>query len=132
MTAFVVAPARPRRRASLTPMIDVVFLLLVFFMLAARFGIEGALPLTLGTPGAADDYAGPPRLVDVRPEALALNGVAVEEGALIADLSRLTETPDDPILLRPRDGSDLQRLVAVLEALRDAGFGRLVIVEEGP
>ncbi|MEO0362761.1 MAG: biopolymer transporter ExbD, partial [Pseudomonadota bacterium] len=34
----------PRRRPSLTPMIDVVFLLLVFFMLAARFGVELAMP----------------------------------------------------------------------------------------
>jgi biopolymer transport protein ExbD len=129
MSGFVIAPRRPRRRPSLTPMIDVVFLLLVFFMLAARFGIEGALPLTLGTPGTAVDYSGPPRLVDVRPEALALNGVPTDEGALIAELSRLTEAPNDPILLRPRDGADLQRLIAVLEALRDAGFARLVIVE---
>jgi biopolymer transport protein ExbD len=129
MSTFVIAPRRPPRRPSLTPMIDVVFLLLVFFMLAARFGIQGALPLTLGTPGAAANYSGPPRLVDVRPAALALNGVAVDEAALIADLSRLTEAPDDPILLRPRDEADLQRLVEVLESLRDAGFTRLVIVE---
>ena len=36
-----------RRRIGLTPMIDVVFLLLVFFMLAARFGGTDAIPLTL-------------------------------------------------------------------------------------
>ena len=35
---FHFAPARRSRKPSLTPMIDVVFLLLVFFMLAARFG----------------------------------------------------------------------------------------------
>ncbi len=126
---FVIAPPRPRRRPSLTPMIDVVFLLLVFFMLAARFGIEGVLPLTLETPGAAADYSGPPRLVDVRPDALALNGVATDDATLIADLARLTDAPEDAILLRPRDGADLQRLVSVLEGLRDAGFARLVIVE---
>jgi biopolymer transport protein ExbB len=40
---------RIRRRISLTPMIDVVFLLLVFFMLAARFGQDQALPLAIGT-----------------------------------------------------------------------------------
>ena len=38
-------PPRPRRKPSLTPMIDVVFLLLVFFMLAARFGQDVGLAL---------------------------------------------------------------------------------------
>ncbi|MFC6760360.1 ExbD/TolR family protein [Sulfitobacter porphyrae] len=45
---FSFAIARPRRRPGLTPMIDVVFLLLVFFMLASRFGQDRALPLSAG------------------------------------------------------------------------------------
>ncbi|MEO1119875.1 MAG: biopolymer transporter ExbD, partial [Pseudomonadota bacterium] len=41
MAAIDLGPARPRRRlVSLTPLIDVVFLLLIFFMLAARFSVE--------------------------------------------------------------------------------------------
>lgn len=36
---------RARRRPSLTPMIDVVFLLRVFFTLAARFSVDCILPL---------------------------------------------------------------------------------------
>lgn len=36
---FDFAPAPARKRPSLTPMIDVVFLLLVFFMLTAHFGV---------------------------------------------------------------------------------------------
>lgn len=55
---------RSRRKPSLTPMIDVVFLLLVFFMLASRFGLEAMMPLPLvGAGGGA--YSGPPRLVDI-------------------------------------------------------------------
>ena len=38
-------PPLKRRKPSLTPMIDVVFLLLVFFMLAWRFGVDTHLPL---------------------------------------------------------------------------------------
>ena len=60
------ARAIRRRRMSLTPMIDVVFLLLVFFMLAARFGVEGSVALTVGSGGAA--YEGPPRLVEISPD----------------------------------------------------------------
>lgn len=42
---FTLGSPRPRRRPSLTPMIDVVFLMLIFFMLASRFGQETTLPL---------------------------------------------------------------------------------------
>lgn len=56
--------ARRRHKPSLTPMIDVVFLLLVFFMLASRFGQDVAIDLPLGV--ASDrPYQGPPRLIDV-------------------------------------------------------------------
>ncbi|WP_296645235.1 ExbD/TolR family protein, partial [Roseinatronobacter sp.] len=42
---FAFEDTRPTRKPSLTPMIDVVFLLLVFFMLASRFGHDMHLPL---------------------------------------------------------------------------------------
>ncbi|MBC7158363.1 MAG: biopolymer transporter ExbD [Rhodobacteraceae bacterium] len=114
----------PRRRAlSLTPMIDVVFLLLVFFMLAARFGGTGAVPLAAGGGGAG--WQGPPRLVAVGEGGLRLNGVAMDEGALMAALARLGP---GPVVLRP-EGATVGRLVAVAGALRAAGYDRLVVVE---
>ena len=39
-------------------MIDVVFLLLVFFMLAARFGIEGAVETQANAIGRNMDFVG--------------------------------------------------------------------------
>lgn len=127
--SFAFGIARPRRRPSLTPMIDVVFLLLVFFMLVARFGQDGALALSL--PGAADStaYSGPPRLVDIGPDGLRLNGIAVGADALADELAALTEAPTDTIVLRAVDGASLQRLVTVMQAMRDAGFTALVLVE---
>ena len=126
---FDLGPRRRPRRASLTPMIDVVFLLLVFFMLAARFGVEARLPLTLGTPATEAVWTGPPRLVDVLPEGVRLNGLQLEDAALPEGLAPLTEQADDPVLLRPREGASLQRLVEVLEALDAAGHGRLMVLE---
>lgn len=133
MSAIAASPvlaARPRRRArgpGLTPMIDVVFLLLVFFMLASRFGREGVIEVAPAGPGAA--LSGPPRLVDIRPGGLALNGVTLDEAGLAAALGALGLGPEDVIVLRPRDGADLQRVVAVMEALGAAGFGRLALVD---
>ena len=116
-----------RRRMSLTPMIDVVFLLLVFFMLAAQFGVEGSIALTVGTGGAA--YEGPPRLVEVSPDGVRLNGVPTEGPALIGALEQLSKSGDDVIVLRARDGADVQRVIDVIEMLRTGGFSSVALVE---
>jgi len=128
--AMSFGPPRRPRRPSLTPMIDVVFLLLVFFMLAARFGGEGALTLALAGPGAAADWTGPPRLVEVAPGgAIRLNGVALPAADLPAALAPLMAGPGDPVVLRAADGAATGALVAVLDGLRAAGFTRLAVVE---
>jgi len=124
---FAFAPPRIRRRISLTPMIDVVFLLLVFFMLAARFGQDQAIPLQIAV--GAGEWQGPPRLVDVLPQGQRLNGVDLAPEALVEQLSALVEAPTDPVVLRPRDGASLQRLVDVMETLSAFGFTGLVLVE---
>lgn len=120
---------QPRRRArpSLTPMIDVVFLLLIFFMLAARFGAEGTLTLALTGGGGA--YSGPPRLVSVSSDGLRLNGIEVEDEALADALVRLMEGPDDLVVLRSDEEADTAAIVHVVELLSQAGFSRIAVVE---
>ena len=126
MIHFGGAP-RARRRPNLTPMIDVVFLLLIFFMLASRFGVDRALPLAAA--GSAGEYSGPPRLVELTPTGLSLNGIPVTSDGLADALAPLMQSPDDVIILRARDGADLQALVAVMDRLGTAGLARLVLVE---
>ncbi|WP_114964607.1 ExbD/TolR family protein [Alkalilacustris brevis] len=122
-------PAPVRRKPGLTPMIDVVFLLLVFFMLAARFGLEGALELALPGSAEAEAWQGPPRLVEVLPEGVTLNGAPADEAALAGALAPLMADNADPVLLRAGEGAAVQRVVAVIEALGEAGLTRLVLVE---
>jgi biopolymer transport protein ExbD len=124
---FQFAPHRRRRRPSLTPMIDVVFLLLVFFMLASQFGRDTALPFAAG--GADAGYDGPPRLVAVGPQSVALNGQAVPLAAISDALAGLTTAGDDVIVLRAVDGASLQRLVEIAETLAASGFTNLALVE---
>ncbi|OIQ28936.1 MAG: indolepyruvate ferredoxin oxidoreductase [Alphaproteobacteria bacterium MedPE-SWcel] len=120
-------PSRPPRKPSLTPMIDVVFLLLVFFMLASRFGVDSALPLPLATGGG--EYSGPPRLIDVAPEQILLNGRPVAEASLGAELAPLIEAKTDVLILRGKDGATLQRIVSLTEMLKSEGYTSVVLVE---
>lgn len=115
-----------RRRIGLTPMIDVVFLLLVFFMLAARFGGTDAIPLTLS--GGGDTvYEGPPRLVTVLPDTLRVNGIEVDNP--VTALEPLMITPQDIVVLRSSDDTSVQRLLEVMSTLRAAGLSNLVVLE---
>lgn len=126
---FDFAEDRPRRKPSLTPMIDVVFLLLVFFMLASRFGIDMHIPLNVAGSASGEGYSGPPRLIDIKAETLLLNGVALSPEALVDRIGELTEKPSDTIILRPSEGTDLQRVITVMETLSGAGYSALVLIE---
>ena len=117
----------PRKRPSLTPMIDVVFLLLVFFMLASQFGIDRALSLNAG--GTAQAYAGPPRLVTIEANAIYLNGALMRVDALVAGLTPLMQSPQDAIVLKPDDKAPLQAMMDVASALNAAGFTQLLVLE---
>jgi biopolymer transport protein ExbD len=125
--AIDLGAARRPRRPSLTPLIDVVFLLLVFFMLASRFG--GGSALGLGAGGGVEGWSGPPRLVDVEREKVRLNGAAVTVEGLPDALVLLVDYMDDPVVLRVAADADVQALATVLSSLDAAGFRRLVVME---
>ncbi|MDO5527881.1 MAG: biopolymer transporter ExbD [Paracoccus sp. (in: a-proteobacteria)] len=114
---------------SLTPMIDVVFLLLIFFMLASRFGMDAVLPIAGGAEGGATEWQGAPRLVQIGAEGLALNGSAVEADGLAAALAPLMPEAGGAVILRPSEDADLQRLVQVIDLLRGGGFDNLILME---
>lgn len=117
-----------RRKPSLTPMIDVVFLLLVFFMLSSRFGADMHLPLR-GGGGEAVPYFGPPRLVRVTDQAVLLNGVPIPPDDLADRLRDLMVKPDDAILIGAAPGTRLQAVVAVMATLSGAGLSNVVLLE---
>ena len=125
----IAVPPRKARRLNLTPMIDVVLLLLVFFMMVSRFGGVQGVPLALAAPGGQVEWSGPPRLVDVLPQGLLLNGVPVAADALAGALAPLMAAPTDAVILRPRDGAAVQRVVAVIDGLRAAGLTRIVLAQ---
>ena len=135
MTPFSNPPGprnRPRRRArvSLTPLIDVVFILLVFFMLASSFTEWRSIRLTSAEAGgaAAPGMVGA-MLVEVRPDGVRLSGRRMAPDALVERLAARREThPEMRVLVRPAGGVEMQRVVDLLDRLSAAGIARLDLV----
>ena len=124
--------AEPRRRRaliSLTPLIDVVFILLVFFMLASSFLDWRSIGLTAPTAGAPAGTMEGAVLVEVRADGLRLAGRPVTLDELDARIrTRLAEKRDQSVFVKPAPGVPLQQAVAVLDRLTAAGVTRLSLI----
>jgi len=130
MAAIDLGQTRRGRRPSLTPLVDVVFLLLVFFMLASRFAVDRSISLVPPRPAAEGErYEGAPRYVTVSAEGLALNGAPVTLDGLAEALAPLMPSRDAAIVIRGAEDATLQQMVVVLDTLAAAGMTALVIAE---
>ena len=111
---------RRRRRLSLTSLIDVIFLLLLFFMLSSTFSKFSEVELTAaGGPGATDSGARP-LFLQLRQTDLRLNGEAVALEALAGALPNVEEDAPRPLIVSLGDGVSAQRLTDLLVVLRSA------------
>ena len=125
-------PAPRRFPVGLTALVDVVFILLVFFMLASSFlewrAIELKLPAEVGA-GAPGE---PSLVVTIADDgALWLEGERIADAELGAHLDRhLADDPARPVLVRAAGRVPLQRTVEVLESISDAG-GRNASLSRG-
>jgi biopolymer transport protein ExbD len=118
--------SRPRRPLGLTPLIDVVFLLVIFFMLASRFGDEGKLVLdVVAAAPAASEVAQASRRIDIDASgALRLQGESVAKEELERALAL---HPERPVLVLPAGDAPLQSIVTVLEIVGAAGVTRAAL-----
>ena len=126
-------PRTARRRAliSLTPLIDVVFILLVFFMLASSFLDWRAIDLTVPAKASGAGRMEGALLVEIRSDGLRLAGEALPERALLQRVTaRLLETPGQKVLVRPAAGVALQDTVRLLDGLAAAGVTELSLIRE--
>lgn len=123
---------RQRPLISLTPLIDVVFILLVFFMLASSFLDWRAIVLKAPAQAAAGTSMEGALLVEVRPEGLRLSGAAMSlDGIAKRVAERLAAKPDQLVLVKPAVGVALQDTVDVLDRLTAAGVSEIAMTRGG-
>lgn len=103
---------RRRKRITLTPLVDVIFLLLLFFMLTSTFSRFSEVPLsTAGAGGNARET--PPLFLQLFPERLTLNGAEATLAALPIDRAQ-----PQTLLVALQPEVTAQRLTDLLVALR--------------
>ncbi len=118
----------------ITPLIDVVFLLLIFFMVSTVFK-KSEVALLLNLPEVSDEQAQGTAdkviTIEVSDDKMAYNGKALEEDELGAKLGLVT-TKDIPIELRIDKDVKYEKVVKVLDQLKKNSLNNLSLITNSP
>lgn len=108
---------RTRRKLSMTSLIDVIFLLLLFFMLSSTFSRFAEVELAPASGGGVRAEEVSPVFVQLSAQALTVNG---QPGTLDNLPSALSDRQEDelPVLVSLRKDVTSQRLTDLLVVLR--------------
>lgn len=121
----------PRRPAmSLTPLIDVVFILLLFFMLASSFVQWSTLPLSVSpSTSSAAESTERRQVVVVRGDGMVLlKGRPMSDEALFDfAVGERERKPSSRFVVRAEHGGAVARVVAVMDLLGRAGVSNVAL-----
>jgi len=122
------------------PLINVVFLLLIFFMLAGRLAASDLFRVEPPESAAATEAsaleaqrAGEVLILLAADGRLALDGAPVERQALTSAVAaRLAEAPKARVVLKADGATEAGAVVDLMEGLRDAGVTELELFAQSP
>lgn len=121
--------ARNSADLNIAPLIDVVFLLLLFFMLSSAFSNEERIELLLPSSSTSKDLAKNSSEVSILSSGkIMLNQVEVGLEQIESKVRELVaDSPDIQLLIRSDAAVDVQRLVTVMDNIRRAGIENISI-----
>ncbi|GAA4230175.1 hypothetical protein GCM10022290_45560 [Sagittula marina] len=113
----------------MTSLIDVIFLLLLFFMLSSTFTRFSEVELSAAGAGgaAAASSDAPPFFLRLGPETLDINGRTVALDTLCGGFG---ETQEPVVLIALREAVSAQRLTDLLVALRQVPGAKITVLEQ--
>ncbi len=117
---------------NLTPLIDVVFLLLIFFMVSTTFiysnSIDVDLPAAKGDETSISENI---RVVLTQAGAINIDGRAYEEKVVLDQLTKMKKTkPESTVIIEADKNVSHGRVVFIMDASRKAGFAKFAIAVE--
>ncbi|KFB09817.1 biopolymer transporter ExbD [Nitratireductor basaltis] len=110
-------PVRRRRPIGLTSLIDVIFLLLLFFMLSSSFTRFAQVEMTAGRQGASASPDRPDVIIRLMADGWQINGVTVAAEEAIARLADLQAAGAEKAALTLRGEVTSQALIDAVEAI---------------
>ncbi|MCF6356117.1 MAG: biopolymer transporter ExbD [Candidatus Polarisedimenticolaceae bacterium] len=115
--------SRIHAHLDIAPLIDIVFLLLVFFMLTSTFMVPEAIELELPESSSATMTDVTPIIVALNASGqLALNGEEIQLEALHAAIEPLIKADADAAITLKSDAhTEVQQLLKVMDEIRIAG-----------
>ena len=138
----VARPARPKALISLVPLVDVLLIMLVFFMVTSTYldldmipAVERGDEEAAAGPAPAPERPAGVLLLRLAPDGQVwLRGQALSEGALREALAaHLREAPAGSVNVLASPRAETQALVALMDLATDVGVPRLrVLRTEGP
>ncbi len=119
----------------ITPLVDVVFLMLIFFMVSTTFNVSSSLKLELPTSHATAQQREPKQVtinIDARGR-LFVGDEPVEDGDLRKRILNASHgDPNMRVILRADADTKHKRVVFVLDVLRELGMGKVGIATVRP
>lgn len=122
---------RIRSRLSLTPVIDVVFLLLMFFMLATTFTRFAHVDVAVGGRAAAEaqNQKAPIILLSVKGEGFfSINGQAVTLDEIQSALAGAAPEGKAKIAIRPSSKAEAEDIIRAIEQSQAVRLGPVIMV----
>ncbi len=121
--------ARIHSHLDIAPLIDIVFLLLVFFMLTSTFLVPEAIELELPESASATVSEITPITVALNANGeLSLNGQSIQFNALRQSIrSLITENNDATITLKSDAHTEVQQLLKIMDEIRAAGGNNVAL-----
>ena len=111
----------------IAPMVDIVFLLLIFFLVTwnfARYETELDVKVPAAKEGKESRRAVGEVIINVKTDgSIVMNRKTLSPGELGATLRKIAELyPDQAVILRGDEGADYRYIVAVLDVCRGANI----------
>ena len=123
---FASTPSKPGEERVL-PLINVVFLLLIFFLLAGRLAATDPFPVEAPRSLGGERIGGHDLVVHVGADgSLAFNGTVLSEARLRNAIAH--RASHGTVRIKADGRVEARRVIAVMEILREAGVGRLELL----
>jgi len=126
-------PERDDPRPNITPLVDILFLLIIFFTVTTTFATTGGIDVDLPQATSQRQLEKIEKLFVVidRKGSAYIEGDAMTDGSLMARFRDLSEKNEKALVIIEADTeTEHGRVVSVMDMAREAGLRRLAIATE--